>query len=150
MNQLTPCPSCTGLVPAHTSTCPHCEASVSSPSPLLSRLARGVLGVAGGSTLAITLMACYGLPPCEDTDDEDSDGSYGQLCAYGDDCDDTNADIHPGADDPEGDDIDQNCDGVDGIAEADAGVTDAGTGNDAGGNDAGANDDAGTSADAGM
>ena len=32
------------------------------------------------------------------------------------DCDDTNASIFPGAEDPFGDDIDQNCDGVDGIA----------------------------------
>ena len=33
------------------------------------------------------------------------------------DCDDEDPTIHIGADDPEGDGIDQNCDGVDGIAE---------------------------------
>ena len=33
-----------------------------------------------------------------------------------DDCDDTEADIYPGAPEVIGDGIDQNCDGVDGVA----------------------------------
>jgi hypothetical protein len=33
------------------------------------------------------------------------------------DCDDKNPAIHPGAEDPDGDGIDQNCDGVDGWAD---------------------------------
>jgi len=35
------------------------------------------------------------------------------------DCDDEDPSINIGADDPEGDGIDQNCDGVDGIADED-------------------------------
>ncbi len=44
--------------------------------------------------------------------DADSDGYQDENCG-GDDCDDSNADIHPNADDPCGDGVDQNCDGTD-------------------------------------
>jgi len=61
--------------------------------------------------VAVTLMACYGMPPCDAVDDKDGDG----FCP-GYDCDNENKDIHPEQDDPKGDGIDQNCDGVDGNA----------------------------------
>ena len=64
----------------------------------------------------MTLMACYGMPPCEDSVDQDNDGYPTCSDEGAEDCDDSNADIYVGADDPLGDDIDQNCDGVDGIA----------------------------------
>lgn len=55
---------------------------------------------------------------CTDpSSDTDSDGYCLEL-----DCDETSADIHAGAADSAGDDIDQNCDGVDGVASADAGA----------------------------
>jgi hypothetical protein len=46
-------------------------------------------------------------PACIDTDND----GYGENCAAGDDCDDSNADVHPGADEICGDGIDNNCDG---------------------------------------
>jgi hypothetical protein len=85
----------------------------------------GLLALAGGGVMAVTLMACYGAPSGEGyfvctngqtTDDKDHDG---YTC---DDCDDDNANIHPNALDLLGDGIDQNCDGVDGEADADAGA----------------------------
>lgn len=128
MTTLTACPSCDGFLPPAASSCPHCDAQVTvkTGSPFLSRLARGVLAVAGGGTIALTLMACYGIPPCDEAEDQDGDG-FGESCGLGFDCDDDNPDIHQGADDPEGDGVDQNCDGVDGVAdEGDGGVGDGG------------------------
>jgi hypothetical protein len=49
--------------------------------------------------------------------DADRDGS----CTP-DDCDDHNQAVHPGASDPAGDGIDQNCDGTDGTAQASPGM----------------------------
>lgn len=45
--------------------------------------------------------------------DGDGDG-YGDGCDLGGDCDDARADLHPGAFDPAGDAVDQDCDGIDG------------------------------------
>lgn len=45
--------ACGGFVPAGVSACPHCRSS---------RL-RLLCGVVGGSTIAFTLMACYGAAP---------------------------------------------------------------------------------------
>ena len=132
MTHLSTCPACDGFVPQDMAVCPHCSTSVeidlgssssmpSARSPL-QRLVRGALMLTSGSAFAMTLMACYGGPPCEEADDADGDGHYdAAACFEGTDCDDDNPDVHPLADDPEGDDIDQNCDGVDGIAEEDDG-----------------------------
>jgi len=46
--------------------------------------------------------------------DADEDGFY-SVETGGDDCDDFNPDIYPGANDSVGDDRDQDCDGVDGV-----------------------------------
>lgn len=50
--------------------------------------------------------------------DADGDGAYSEAstaaCIIEFDCDDDDPDIHPHAEDPFGDGIDQNCDGVDG------------------------------------
>ena len=116
---LSVCSACGGFVPAR-AVCPHCGRNTPADvgAPPWAKLALAALS---GSALSITLMACYGSPPCDPDPEADTDNdgysATGDFCGSADlDCDDADADVHPGADDPEGDDRDQNCDGVDGIA----------------------------------
>ena len=60
-----------------------------------------------------TAGACDGVPG-----DEDGDGHNTSV-----DCDDTNPDVHPGADDPCGDGLDANCDGNDVCPGGDGGMS---------------------------
>ncbi len=118
MHVLVSCRACGGFVPAPRHACPHCDAPVEHAPARFARLARVLALAAGGGALMLTLMACYGLPPC----DKDEDGD--RACSAGGrgprDCNDQDPTIHPFADDPEGDGIDQNCDGVDGVKSAPA------------------------------
>ncbi len=103
------CSSCGGLTPrlALSRACLHC--GVRLPRTWLRRL----LGPAG----AVLLAACYGPPvgmrgvqaPAPTPTDKDGDGATSDV-----DCDDNDPTRYPGAPDPYGDGIDQNCDGVDG------------------------------------
>lgn len=124
MSALLDCGSCAGFLPPGADCCPHCGV-VAAPQAGARATSKGLLGTiataAAGGLMSLTLMACYGVGyvPCEDTVDADQDGYYTseqQNCDIdsGRDCDDANPDIHPGAEDPLGDDIDQNCDGQDG------------------------------------
>lgn len=61
------CPRCEGFVPAKVDACPNCSAVVAGRA-LLSRLGLAG-GILGGSALAVTLMACYGMAPCADGGD---------------------------------------------------------------------------------
>jgi hypothetical protein len=91
-----------------------------------------IANLVGSSAVAVTLMACYGLPPCDPDDDRDKDGAYPSYCDSigGDtrfDCNDADPTIHQCADDPDGDGIDQNCDGEDGEAPPDVGTSSTST-----------------------
>ncbi|MDI3283469.1 putative metal-binding motif-containing protein [Polyangium sp. 15x6] len=108
---LKTCVSCEGFVPGSASSCPHCGAAAEKVPSALAGFGKSLAALATGGAMAVTLMACYGLPPCDPADDKDGDG----FCPWHDDCDDTNKDIHPGAQDTTGDGIDQNCDGTDGV-----------------------------------
>lgn len=57
---------------------------------------------------SIPVQAEYGVAMVDD----DGDG-YAAATAGGDDCDDSNKDIHPGATETPGDTVDSNCDGSD-------------------------------------
>ncbi len=84
-------------------------------------------------TLRVWLLTpplLFGLRCCSCDDqgtaiDADGDGYYSEAstaaCLYNYDCDDSDPDVHPWAEDPVGDDIDQNCDGVDGDRADDGG-----------------------------
>jgi hypothetical protein len=112
---LPTCLSCQGFVPAGRAACPHCDA------PLLRRrpLARILASMIGAGAMSVTLMACYGAMPhhydhpgtaCGGAGaDSDGDGACTPQ-----DCNDADPATYPGAADPDLDQIDQNCDGVDG------------------------------------
>lgn len=121
---LRSCSRCEGFLPTATTndrveTCPHCGLRLPTRTPR-----RAAVGVAAFT--AVSLMACYGMaypPPNVDTRaagiDNDGDGysqPNGATAPGVFDCDDTRRDIHPGAEDVPGDQIDQDCDGVDGTA----------------------------------
>lgn len=124
---LSTCTACGGLVPRLASACPHCEA----PCTRRRSTARKLFDLAGGGAVALTLSACYGAAPghyepatptsasCDPSRDVDGDG----FCE--DDCDQASAAMYPGADDPAGDALDQNCDGIDGVAPDPASAPDA-------------------------
>jgi hypothetical protein len=134
------CRGCAGLTPAESSsTCLHCDAPLQRP-PRRARIA-ALLAPAS----AILLAACYGAsgryrePKASMPDglmraDRDHDGAAGPYecqphagdcasrlaaapAADNLDCDDANASVFPGAADVDGDNVDGNCDGVDGWAD---------------------------------
>jgi len=111
------CERCQGFVPGE--QCPNC-ATEGRFGRLLVKLAKW----AGPGIIATTLMACYGAPPpsyraqdrypyqgspCAPGSDTDGD----RQCAPAD-CNDSDPYMNPSAQDPLGDGIDSNCDGVDG------------------------------------
>lgn len=121
--QLLACDGCDGFVPEASARCPNCDAA--RPVPGRGLLVRACHALAGGA-VAVTLMACYGAPAhyklaqpapadpsCSEPGSVDADADG--FCAPVD-CDDGDRARFPGAGDDAGDELDQNCDGVDGLA----------------------------------
>lgn len=82
------------------------------PLPLAITLKRPRLWLAFSTG---ALLRCCTLDSPVDLDGDGFDNFEAANCSTVD-CDDLNADIHPGAVDDEGDGVDQDCDGVDGVA----------------------------------
>lgn len=76
MTNLSKCPSCAGVVPSTASVCPHCVSAMPKPS----RFGKLALGVLGGIGASMTLMACYGAPPCREV--TLADGGTSSNCTY--------------------------------------------------------------------
>lgn len=132
--QMLTCNACGGLTPSgSSSTCLHCDVPLRAPRWAVKLTS--LLGPAG----AILLAACYGGPGrYADREpygygvtrpDRDGDGALGDYECQSPtrceelrrtqpltdlDCDDNDRTRYPGAQDVDGDSIDQNCDGVDG------------------------------------
>jgi hypothetical protein len=124
------CPACHGLVPASRSVCLHCD----QPLTARWRWLRRLLAVATAGAATMTLMACYGGPSTfDDCLDQDNDGwfpgCYDEPCDPSEDpycdCNDFVPTIHPGAPDPLGDGLDQDCSGEDGPAKCEGDCPDA-------------------------
>lgn len=62
MGELARCEGCGGFLNATAAVCPHCDAR---PSRRQRRRWVVLLGLAGSASLGLTMMACYGAPPCE-------------------------------------------------------------------------------------
>jgi hypothetical protein len=107
------CRSCNGFLPRVEAKCLHCGAALPEPQGNRSKVLVGAMA----AMTVVTLMACYGAPECIDRRDEDKDGSFACVGKpmLSEDCADNDATRRPGFPDPEGDGIDQNCDGVDGV-----------------------------------
>lgn len=122
---LATCPACSGLVPSGRSSCVHCDAPIAASGPGRWRWLRRLRHATTAGAATITLMACYGGPSVfDDCVDQDGDGwfpaCYDEPCDPAEDpycdCDDFNANVHPGAPDPLGDGLDTDCSGEDGPA----------------------------------
>jgi hypothetical protein len=64
MPELSGCPSCQGFNPPATRACLHCGHTLEAPTRRRSPGTFWALASAG--IAALTLMACYGVPPCDD------------------------------------------------------------------------------------
>jgi hypothetical protein len=75
MASLARCSSCDGFVPTGVGSCPNCGASAG----LAGRIGF-LLKAAGGASVAMTLMACYGVPyEPNDSTDTDTDPTEGTV-----------------------------------------------------------------------
>jgi hypothetical protein len=60
------CPSCQGFNPRSAAACLHCGHTLESLPPSQPRWTGGFWMLASAGVAALTLMACYGAPPCDD------------------------------------------------------------------------------------
>jgi hypothetical protein len=78
MSAMSSCLSCQGFIPGPGS-CPNCGAE-QAPASGLRPLVRSVLALAGAGVAAITLMACYGSPPCDHNATDGGPDDNGGSC----------------------------------------------------------------------
>lgn len=103
MSTLSQCRGCHGFVPPAHATCLHCGAALPRRRfPAGRAFLQLLLGLAGAGAASLTLMACYGLPPCEpeDLDGKDDPSYCREPMEYGDAGVDAGADAGPDAGTP--------------------------------------------------
>ncbi|MCB9674371.1 MAG: putative metal-binding motif-containing protein [Alphaproteobacteria bacterium] len=99
------CPGCRAVANAEACVCPECGLKLRSCSSKVARTASAMmLGLALGCDGGPQPEPAYGIPFVDD----DGDGYESDV-----DCDDTDANIYPEADETPGDGVDSNCDGED-------------------------------------
>ena len=100
------CPACGLPIIGEGTACPSCSQARPRRSKTLTALtAATLLGLVVTAACERNTVALYGAPDSGNYDDEDGDG----WSPVDGDCDDTDPDIHPDAEETAGDGIDSNC-----------------------------------------
>ncbi|WNG29176.1 hypothetical protein F0U62_38165 [Cystobacter fuscus] len=79
MTSLSACHQCRGFVPPGSTTCVHCGITLTVAEPRGGTGLTALASLASAGMAAITLMACYGMPPC---DEPAPDGGSDQYHCY--------------------------------------------------------------------
>lgn len=79
MSAIVRCPSCRAATPSSVD-CVHCGAKLSGTR----RLVKGAFAIVGASIASMTLMACYGMPPCDTNAHLADGGENPEACGFDD------------------------------------------------------------------
>ncbi|MCB9744282.1 MAG: putative metal-binding motif-containing protein [Alphaproteobacteria bacterium] len=110
---LHPCAACGCHVLESACACPHCGARLKTCSATSKTRAALLLGLTTAGGCFIVGQPEYGVVVPIDSLDSQVDADGDGWTVQDGDCDDSNADIHPDAEETPGDGVDSNCDDAD-------------------------------------